>query len=181
MALRWNCLVALTTLLVGLTDSVGATLPYETHCVVRVVDQTATGELIVGPAECYESFRDAQTAAERAAGERVDDHGPVGQAIGGPEGDVGVLSFTLGIHYDGSNGTGSSITVVGSACSGGWWNTGTSWANRISSSWNGCYRLRHYDGPNKTGAWGDTVGAGSVHNLSPAINNKTESVAYLSS
>lgn len=70
---------------------------------------------------------------------------------------------------------------MGAGCTGGYWNTGLAWANRISSSWNGCYRLRHYDGPNKSGASGDTVGAGSTHNVPAAINNKTESVAYLGS
>ncbi len=87
-------------------------------------------------------------------------------------------TFTLGIHYDGYNGTGSSITVVGSSCSGGWWNTPSWFDNRISSSWNGCYRLRHYNKPNRGGMSGSTYGAGSVHNVPWWINNKAESVSY---
>jgi hypothetical protein len=69
--------------------------------------------------------------------------------------------------------------VVGGSCSGGYWNTGSTWANRISSSWNGCYRLRHHDGPSKTGTYADTLGPGT-HNLPSHMNNKTESVSYWS-
>lgn len=86
-------------------------------------------------------------------------------------------SFTLGIHFDGYNGSGSSITVVGASCTGGWWNTGSAWANRISSSWNGCYRLKHHDEPNRVGASESTTGSGRVHNLS-VLNNRAESVSY---
>lgn len=105
-----------------------------------------------------------------------------GEALLADEGGVASVAstFTLGVHFDGFNGTGSSISVVGSDCSGGYWNTGTTWANRISSSWNGCYRLRHYDSPYATGAWQDTYGAGSTHNLS-TLNNRAESVAYFGS
>lgn len=96
-------------------------------------------------------------------------------------GDTTLLStFTLGTHFEGLNGTGSSISVVGGDCTGGYWNTGLTWANRISSSWNGCYRLRHYDLPNKSGPWVDLVGSGTK-NLPSIMNNKTESVAYLGS
>jgi hypothetical protein len=89
-------------------------------------------------------------------------------------------SFTLGIHFDGFNGTGSSISVAGSSCTGGWWNTGTTWANRISSSYNGCARLRHYDLANKGGSYQDTYGAGTTDNLS-TMDNRSESVSYHSS
>ncbi len=89
-------------------------------------------------------------------------------------------SFALGIHFDGANGSGSSITVTGAACSGGYWNTGSAWANRISSSYNGCGRLAHFDLPNKGGSVENTFGAGTTDNLG-ALNNQTESVAYHSS
>jgi hypothetical protein len=103
---------------------------------------------------------------------------PSGQELfTGTEAASVISSFTLGTHFDGFNGTGSSISVVGSSCTGGYWNTGASWANRISSSWNGCYRLRHHDGPNKTGTYADTVGSGT-HNLPSSMNNRTESVSY---
>lgn len=96
-------------------------------------------------------------------------------------GGVAAMStFTLGTHYDGFNGTGSSISVVGSSCTGGHWNTTPSWDNRISSSYNGCARLRHYDFPNKGGSAENTYGAGTTDNLGP-LNNKSESISYHSS
>jgi hypothetical protein len=159
-----------------LAAPVDAASPVESHCVVQVVDQTDQGELVVGAADCYLSFADAQAASAEVQ------FGRTAQGVTTDGTDVVfLLSTTLGIHYDGLNGGGSSITVVGSSCSGGWWNTGATWANRISSSWNGCHRLRHYDRANQGGSWADTIGVGAVHNLPLAMNNKTESVAYLGS
>lgn len=63
-----------------------------------------------------------------------------------------LASFTLRAIPIGHNGSGSSISVVGTGYSGGWWNTGGTWANRISSSQNGCCRLTHRDYPNTGGA-----------------------------
>jgi hypothetical protein len=132
----------------------------ESHCVVEVIGQRLTGEFLLGPQRCFNHRWEAAAATS--------------------QGVVSFSSFVLGVHYDGANGTGSSISVMGSSCTGGWWNTGATWANRISSSYNGCGRLRHYDGPNKTGAWEDTTGVGTTDNLG-VMNNRTESVAYLSS
>jgi hypothetical protein len=174
-----SVLVSILTLAGALAAPAWATPPDESHCLVRVVDQTDDGEFIVGPEECFATFAAAQVAVRtsplkvpRDAGFDETAHHESGRLL---------LSFTLGTHYDGSGGSGSSISVVGDACTGGWWNTGGAWANRISSSWNGCYRLRHYDNPDKFGSWADTVGVGSVHNLPAGMNNKTESVAYLGS
>lgn len=89
--------------------------------------------------------------------------------------------FRPGTHFDGYNGSGSSISVQGSSCTGGWWNTPSSWDNRISSSYNGCYRLAHFDSPNKSGDRYDTTGVGQTDNLSAAMSNRTESVAYYGS
>lgn len=47
-----------------------------------------------------------------------------------------------------------------------------------ASPWGGCYRLAHYDYPNKGGDRYDTTGVGQTDNLSAAMNNRTESVAY---
>ncbi len=60
----------------------------------------------------------------------------------------------------------------------GWWNTGTSWDDRISSTYNGCSRLRHYTNPNMGGASEDTKGAGTRDNLTSYLNNKADSVSY---
>jgi hypothetical protein len=152
----------------------------ERHCVVEVVDQHADGELILSAPRCFGSF--AEAVADASNGTVLMDAEASGAVLfSDPTIDEALLaSFTLGIHFDGLNGSGSSISVVGSACTGGWWNTGFTWANRISSSWNGCYRLRHHDYPNKQGASESTIGAGATHNLS-ALSNSAESVSYWSS
>jgi hypothetical protein len=88
-------------------------------------------------------------------------------------------SYTLGIHYDGYNGTGGSITVAGSGCTGGYWNTPWWFDNRASSSYNGCPYLGHYDHPHLSGATYYTGGVGTTDNLG-WFSNRTESVQYFS-
>lgn len=148
-------------------------MPSEEHSVVNVLGQEANGEFVLSELRCYPS--EAEADADAAGGMLSMMLANPSAMVDGPV----VLSstFTLGKHFDGFNGTGSSISVVGTSCSGGWWNTSTSWDNRISSSWNGCYRLRHHDGANKTGSYEDTYGVGTTDNLS-WLNNAAESVSY---
>jgi hypothetical protein len=135
------------------------------HCVVHVVGQTSSGELQVGPEACYGTFEDAMSA------EGVDAWGP------GAAGRASALAtFAIGIHYDGANFTGPSMTVVGSNCSGGWLNVSAAWNNRISSTEHGCPRIRHYSGANRTGTSQTTVYPGG--NLT-TLNNLTSSLQYL--
>lgn len=151
----------------------------ETHCVVDVVGEKTDGEFIMGEPRCYPTFSQAVADASQGAIRIPADS--KGDILFEDKGLAAALSsFTLGTHYDGYNGSGSSISVVGSSCSGGYWNTGTSWRNRISSSYNGCGRLRHYDNANKGGSSENTYGAGTTDNLS-ALDNRTESVSYHSS
>lgn len=134
---------------------------------VFVVDQNPDGELIVSELEC---FTDEATADAIA----LEGHDSWSTSLSA------VSSFVLGKHFDGFNGSGSSISVVGSSCTGGYWNTGSTWANRISSSYNGCYRLRHWELPNKNGASENTYGVGTTNNLG-SLNNRVQSVSYHSS
>lgn len=148
----------------------------ESHCVVAVTDQQPDGELVLGSPSCFERLADAYDyASDPLFGVHPADSTFFGsvQPLGG--------TFILGTHFDGYNGSGSSISVVGSSCTGGWWNTSTSWDNRISSSYNGCYRLGHFDYPNKAGDRYDTTGVGQTDNIYGGMNNRTESVAYYSS
>jgi hypothetical protein len=151
----------------------------ETHCVVEVVGTQPTGEFILSDPVCFAAFSDAVAAA--SDGQIELPKGSTGSIVFRNADTARALSsFTLGIHYDGFNGSGSSISVVGSSCTGGWWNTPSSWRNRISSTYNGCARLRHYDNPNKSGSYQDTYGAGTTDNLG-SLNNRAESVSYHSS
>lgn len=159
------------------SQGVGADLRVapEEHCVVFVVDQEPDGKLITTDPVCFPSQN--ETDAYGRTWLRS-----VSPAAVSPVRRTGLAlaSFTLGTHYDGANGTGSSISVVGSSCTGGYWNTPSNWDNRISSSFNGCARLRHWDLPSMVGSVQDTYGAGSTHNLS-SMDNKTQSVSYHSS
>jgi hypothetical protein len=140
------------------------------HCVVYIVDQADGGELITTAPDCYETEAEAATARSSV---------PAHQQLSSGGGVAYSSTWTIGIHYNGFNGTGSSISVVGSSCTGGWWNTPSSWDNKISSSYNGCHRLKHHDRPNRGGSYQSTWGVGTTDNLS-YMNNRTESVSYWS-
>ncbi len=147
--------------------------PVESHCVVVVIDQKKSGELTTTDPTCFGTERLARLWSESGVAlATTSDLGedPV-QAL---------LTFNLGIHYDGFNGTGSSISIIGASCTGGWWNTPLAWDNRISSSFHGCAALRHYDLANKGGSAQLTTGVGTIKNLS-ALNNRAESVSYSAS
>lgn len=131
----------------------------ESHCVVAVTDQKPDGELIMGSPTCFDRLADALDYASRPTLSFDEAY-----LLSGSPQPLG-STFILGTHFDGYNGSGSSISVVGGSCTGGWWNTSSAWDNRISSSYNGCYRLRHYDYPNKAGDRYDTTGVGQTDNI----------------
>lgn len=144
----------------------------EEHCAVRVIGKKADGELMTSPPECRSTYSDA-LAAVGVGGADTLQAGATSDELQA----FAATSSTIGTHYDGFGLTGSSFSVVGSDCSGGWLNLSTTWKNRVSSTANGCPRIRHWDGDNRTGAWEETYGAGA--NLS-TLNNKANSIQYLS-
>lgn len=145
----------------------------ESHCVIFVVGQRADGELILSDADCFADELSAELWSSYGSSESGSETGVEGS------GAVYAASstFTLGRHYDGLNGTGSSVRIVGSSCTGGYWNTSSSWDNRISSSYNGCAQLKHWDLPYKSGTVESTYGAGTTDNLG-CMDNRTQSVSY---
>ena len=139
-----------------LVTAPGATAaPREEHCVVRVLGQRPTGELETTAPTCAPT-RDQALARSGATAD---------------------ADVPIGYHYDGVDLTGSSFTVVGSSCVGGWLNLPATWVNRVSSTLHGCPHIRHFDGNNLTGASQMTVYPGG--NLAAAMNNKTNSIQYL--
>lgn len=146
------------------------------HCVLVVIGQQDDGELIMADQECFGTFAEAVAAA--SGGDVVAPASATPESFLSGGGGVLMSTFTLGIHYDGYGGSGTSYTVVGSACTGGYWNTPTSFDNRTSSSYSGCYKLKHYDYANRGGSSYSTYGSGSTHSLY-SFNNRTESVQYL--
>ena len=168
--LRVAVATAAGTLLIGTTPAVAsATVPAESHCFVRVVGQERSGKFTTTAPECHTTFAEAATAAgvgltKPASTEEV-------QAYNA----AAVATSVIGTHYSGANLTGSSFSVVGSDCAGGWLNTSAAWSNIISSTANGCYRIRHFDGPNLTGSVESTISVGG--NLT-ILDNRTESIQY---
>ncbi len=168
----------LATVLVASPPTTAPELNQESHCVVVVEGQKSTGELVMGDPVCFGSFSEA---FEETTGQAVP-AGTVGADVF-TDTQIAALaaSFTIGIHYSGTNGSGSSISVVGDSCVGGWWNTPPAWSNQISSSYNGCPVLRYYDRPGKIDLLGKTSGAGTTKNLPAPANDMAESVTYSSS
>ena len=132
----------------------GAAAPAEEHCVVRVTERDASGRLHLTRPDCAPTRGEALRSAGVSA----------------------TADWPIGIHYDGPSLTGSSLTVVGADCTGGWLNLPAGWSNRISSTMHGCPRIRHFDGywlisPEET-----TLSPGG--NLI-ALNNRPSSIQYL--
>ena len=175
--------LTLATALVAVVPAVAQTAEpvAEEHCVVVAVDVASDGRLVLDEPECYSTVADAAEATEVALADVAASNRSVARsALASDSAGQQVAqasSKTLGIHYDGTSGSGSSITVVGSACTGGYWNASATWKNRISSTYNGCGRLKHYDKPSMVGTMYTTLGVGTTDNLS-WFANMTESVSY---
>lgn len=136
------------------------------QCVVHIEGQGPSGEFLLSDPVCYDTFAGAMAA------EGVDAWG-TGASL---RVESATATFTIGTHYDGAGFTGASTSVVGSNCSGGWLNTSAAWNNRISSTLNGCPRIRHYSAANLTGSFETTYSPGG--DLGP-LNNQTSSLQYL--
>src|SRR5690242_3380106 len=102
-----SVLVAVVALLRMTVPTAGAA-ERERHCYVRVVDRKPTGELVTSSPSCF----DTTTQMEQAA------HSPSRTS-----GATTQSTFTLATHYEDANFGGSSTSVVGSDCGGGWLNT----------------------------------------------------------
>ena len=75
------------------------------------------------PAACYPTASEAMASVGIAAD--TEQAALAAQSAG----TLSVTSdFIIGIHYDGLNWTGSTMTVVGSNCSGGWPPATISWS-----------------------------------------------------
>jgi len=148
----WAAAAAVAAAATGLVSTEAGALmpsqePVERHCVVEVVGE-ADGVLTTGPERCYATFDEAQ------------EHGGSGQqglSTGATRGRADTAfasaSSTIGVHFTGTNYTGSSITITGSVCSGGVWYLTGSWNNNIASSYHYCgaSATRFYDSASCSG------------------------------
>jgi hypothetical protein len=168
----------------------------ETHCVLDVVGVLTGGEFVTSDPVCFDTFERAAafagmgrfqfTSGAELMGVRPDLSEPV-RAVRTPlhgrsmAATTASSSFVIGIHFTGSRGTGSSVTLTGSNCSGGYWNASSSWRNVISSSYNGCARLAHYSELYISGSRFDTRTSGQTDDITGYMDNRTKSIRYLSS
>ena len=126
----------------------------EEHCVIRVTQRDADGRMHTTDPECAAT----RGAALRSAGVTT------------------LADWAIGVHFDGANLTGSSLTVMGADCTGGWLNLPAGWSNRVSSTSHGCARIRHFDGYWLVSPSEDTVWPGGNLGL---LNNRPSSIQYL--
>jgi hypothetical protein len=145
-----------------------ATPPAE-HCIVEVVGQEADGRYSTTATRCYGTYR--AMLASMGVTPRSDSEDA--RVLGA---EAVSLMSVLAVHYDGSSGSGSTLTVNGVACSGGYINLDSWWRNKISSTYSNCGTTRHYDGLDKTGL--AEITSYGLTNLSLFMNNRTESVQY---
>ena len=142
----------------------------ERHCYVMLTGAVSkVGELDHTPMRCLGTYSEV-VAAIRGGGV---DRSPQAAAPAAP---AVATDFVIGTHYDGHGFTGSSFSVGGSSCIGGWLNTPAGWNDRISSTINGCYRVRHWEHANLAGASYDTLGAGG--DINGYMDNRTSSIQY---
>src|SRR5690349_8463862 len=113
------CITPAAMLMVLLPATAAQAKP-ESHCVIEVTGQKPSGEYTTTSPQCYGSEDEANASITG------------GETLAGP---MALTSdFIIGIHYDGFNWTGSTMTVVGSDCAGGWLNVSAAWNNRIRST-----------------------------------------------
>jgi hypothetical protein len=136
------------------------------HCLTRVTGKLASGELQLSTPTCYATM--AEVLLNAAGGGAVN-----GRSSGGGVAAFG--TFIIGTHFDGFGFTGASISVQGSDCYGGYINLTGWWANRVSSTINGCPAIVHYYWPNLGGTFETTYGGGGDLTY---MNNLSESIAY---
>ena len=138
------------------------------HCLARVIGQTESGELQLSTPVCYSTY----SAVLANAG------GSVGAEQARSDGGMTTMSggtFIIGSHFDGAGYSGASFSVEGVDCYGGYLNLTGWWANRVSSTINGCPSIGHHFWPNLGGASETTSGFGA--NLT-SLNNLSESISY---
>lgn len=169
----------------------------ESHCVLEVLDVLLGGEFVVSAPKCFDSFDAAMafvsggaltvnsgkdlftTAPDMSKAFRTGGTRDKATRTRAANTTNGTSSFVIGIHFTGRYGGGSSVTLTGTNCSGGYWNASSSWRNVISSSYNGCARLAHYSELYISGSRYDTRTSGQTDNISGYMDNRTKSIRYL--
>lgn len=174
-------LAAATALSFGVGDVGAATAPAtvapidqpgaEIHCVLHIIGKHEDGEYITEDLGCFPTLAEALSATHTIPDSKLARLSPALRATVLAAG----ASTSLGTHYADANRTGSSISVTGSNCDGGYLNLSTDWQNKISSTSGFCPVTRFFDSPSKTGKAEDTNPG--TWNL-VKLNDQSESIQY---
>lgn len=154
----------------------GAAPPPESagaHCVIEVTGVEADGRMRTAPPRCFATFAEAmgELGLATTGGDVPESVGDLAEVPNASAASAGVI----GIHYALSNRQGSSISVSGTDCNGGYVNLSSSWVNRVSSTRNFCPKTIFYDGFDKSGT-AEATGLTAL-NLG-ALDNRANSIAY---
>ena len=119
----------------------------EQHCVLQVIGQDAkTKELRTGALQCEV----------------------------GATSQIMALQTIAAVHYTGQQFSGSTLSIVGDSCSGGWLNMPNGWQNVISSTSSSCFVV-HFDNWYLVGDSQSTSNPGGNLTL---MDNRTNSASY---
>lgn len=167
----------------------------EEHCVIETaLPKAGSDELQIVATSCFDRFDDVLEVldAPQEIVDRVDQPDQLtsaDMAALGPEATAGAApetseepkaltsTFTIGVHYDATSAAGTSISVTGSNCSGGYINLSAAWNNRVGATKNGCPVIVHWDGFNIVGTNQQTTAPGGPLTF---MDNRTSSIQYRS-
>ena len=170
---KWSRLL-IAVVALSSTSLFGAEAPAQAEtanqCIVKVVGRTADNMFIFSPEKCFATYAEVLKSAGVT-------NAPAAVTAATSASYLSVASI-IGVHYDGSNATGASFSVSGTACNGGGFNVSVDWNDRVTSTTNGCPTIYHYANTNYAGNIGITYGAGVNTNLSSTLNNQTSSIKY---
>lgn len=154
----------------------------ERHCIARTTKAVAEAAAPAAtPTQCWDSRAEANAALvargvlpEGAGDGRAelvarDAHNMAARANG--------QDVILAVHYADDAFEGSSLTVYGTFCDGGYLNTDSYWSTRISATWQDCDVVGHWTLPNLWGAVEDTFKPGAI--LGSPLNDNVKSIEYL--
>jgi hypothetical protein len=147
------------------------------HCLAKVIGKSESGEFRLSATVCYATYGDVlEQVGQTVTNKNIS---PMEASAQGLLGDRATTmsggTWIIGTHYDGANWSGASFSVGGSDCYGGYLNLTGFWANRVSSTINGCPSIVHYVWPDLVGGTETTTGWGG--NLT-SLDDISESIAY---
>lgn len=134
----------------------------ERHCVAYAQSDSSPFE--AAEPRCWDKASEVEAFVAKVTGEQVR-----GSRAGG--------NNVIGRHYSGTSYSGSTLTIVGTTCSGGVWVASGWWNNRISSS-------SHYCGSSGTRFYDSSSCSGSSKSIFASasslgwMNNRTSCVRY---